>query len=354
MSDKKLKVIVAGLGRIAWQYHLPEIVKHPNFELLAVADPLAERLEEARTAFKVPHTYETFDAMLANEPKANLLVLTSPTCFHPRQAITAMERGLDVFCEKPLANSLEDAEEMVAAMERLGRKLMVYQPHRVRPETLALLDVLNSGLLGEVFMVRRVCSRYSRRNDWQSLLEFGGGMLNNYGAHFIDQFMYLFGQAPYRPASCELRRVVSSGDADDVAKITLVSGNGVIGEIDINMASVINDNSWTVWGSRGAAVLKSDAWQVTYIRPEDIPALPLQGTLAAQGRQYAAEAPLPRQEQLFSLPGKNDGVFYDYLYDYLALRRPPFVPVEHTLELMRINAACRELAERNHPLNPQH
>lgn len=353
MSKKNLKVIVAGLGRIAWQYHLPEIVKHEHFELLAVADPLADRLKEAKETFQVPRTYESFDAMLAGEPEANLLVLTSPTCFHFDQAMAAMKRGLDVFCEKPLAGCLEEGERMVEAMNKLGRKLMVYQPHRIRPETLTLLDILESGLLGEVFMTRRVCAHYSRRNDWQSQLSLGGGMLNNYGAHFIDQFMYVFGQEPYRVGNCELRRVVSSGDADDVAKITLVAGNGVIGDLDINMAAAIPDNSWVVYGSRGEAKLASDCWHVKYIREEDLPELPLQGSMAAQGRQYASEGALPWQEKTFSFPPKNDSLFYDYAYDYFALNRPPFVPVETTLNLMRINAACRKLAESNLPLNPK-
>lgn len=350
MAKKTLKALVSGIGRIAWQFHLPAMQSNEKIEVLAVSDPLPERCSEAMETYGVPRSYESFEAMLAGEPEADFLVLTSPTCFHREQAIAAMERGLDIFCEKPLAGSLRDAEEMVAVMRKLGRKIMVYQPHRIRPEALSLQDILTSGLLGEVFMTRRVCAHFSRRNDWQSQRKLGGGMLNNYGAHFIDQFMFIFGREPYRVGNCELRRVVSFGDADDVAKITLVAGNGIIGDIDINMASPFTDHSWRVFGSRGEAVMEKDHWKVKYVREEDLPALPLQNSLAAAKRSYASEGALPWQETSFAFPHKDDNVFYDYVYDHFALDRPSFVPIETTLELMRINAECREIAEKNHPL----
>ena len=148
-----MKVVVSGLGRISWGYHLPQLAERSDFELLAVADPMADRCREAVEKFKVPRTYADCGEMIAKERDADLLVLTSPTCFHADQAVYALEHGVDVFCEKPLAGNLAEAERMVAAMRRNGRRMMVFQPHRVRPETDTLLEILRSGLLGRALEV---------------------------------------------------------------------------------------------------------------------------------------------------------------------------------------------------------
>ena len=347
MEKKRLKVIVAGLGRISWGYHLPQLAERSDFELLAVADPMADRCREAVEKFKVPRTYADCEEMIAREKDADLLVLTSPTCFHADQAVYALEHGVDVFCEKPLAGNLAEAERMVEAMHRNNRRMMVFQPHRVRPETETLLEILRSGLLGRVFMARRVCSNFSRRNDWQARLELGGGMLNNYGSHYIDQFMYVFGGEEFRVSGCELRRMVSAGDADDVARILLVNDAGIIGDIDINMASAIPETAWTVYGDRGMARLDTvkQCWEVRYLKEDEIPDLSLQQSMAAAGRSYASEAALPWHEREFALGEYRPGLYYDYAYAYFAQGAAPFAPIETTMKLMRINAECRRIAE---------
>ena len=121
---KVLKTAVVGLGRIGWQFHLPEACAHEGFDVVAVVDPLEERLAEAKAEFGVDG-YEQFDEMLS-AASPDLVVIASPTHFHAPQAIAAMEAGADVFCNKPLAPDLEKADEIIAAMGRTGRKLMMY------------------------------------------------------------------------------------------------------------------------------------------------------------------------------------------------------------------------------------
>jgi len=81
----KLRTAIVGLGRVGWQFHLPQAVKHEGFQVVAVVDPLAERLEEARTTLGVQKGYRDLDALLAAE-KLDLVVIASPTQFHTDQA----------------------------------------------------------------------------------------------------------------------------------------------------------------------------------------------------------------------------------------------------------------------------
>ncbi|HHV97864.1 MAG TPA: Gfo/Idh/MocA family oxidoreductase [Clostridiaceae bacterium] len=340
---KKLRTAVAGLGRIGWGYHIPNIIKHEGFELVAVTDPLSERLEEARVNYSVKG-YTDFNKLLEEE-KLDLIVVASPTPFHVTQSIAAMEHGVDVFLEKPMAQSYEEAKHIVECMKKTGRKLMVYQPHRATSETQAILSILERGLIGQLYMIKMARSSYIRRNDWQSLKKYGGGMLNNYGAHHIDQLLYL-ASSKAKKISCSMRRIASLGDADDVVKAVIETENGIILDLDINMASAIPLSPWTIMGSRGTVVQerKSDGkviFKVRYYKEEEAPALELFDQLAAKGRSYSNFDNLKWYEEEISISDFKPIDFYDKCYEYYALNGHPFVPAEQTLEVMRVMQECR-------------
>lgn len=339
---KILRTAVVGLGRIGWMYHIPYIIKHKGFELISVFDPSVERLNEAYQTFGVKG-YSVFSEMLENE-KLDLIVIASPTVFHKEQAITAMNNGIDVFLEKPMTQSLLDADEIINSMRKTNRKLMVYQPHRVTSEFLALKSILDRGVIGQVYMIKRACSAYKRRNDWQSLKKFGGGMLNNYGAHFIDQMLCLC-NSKVKEISCHIRTVATLGDADDVVKALMETEDGVILDLDINMATAVELPEWTVLGKRGAisCEIANDGQRVfrtRYYQEKDLTDLKLHSELAAPGREYDNFENIPWREENVLISDFEEENFYNKCYDYYALDRQPFVPVDETREVMRIISEC--------------
>ncbi|HZG75111.1 MAG TPA: Gfo/Idh/MocA family oxidoreductase [Paenibacillus sp.] len=339
---KVLKTAVVGLGRIGWSYHCKEIAAHEGFELTAVADRSPERLAEAEQTYGAA-SYSDFDAMLEREA-LDLVVIASPTIFHKEQAIRAMERGLDVFLEKPMAGDLDEADAIIRAMKRYGRKVMVFQPHRTTPEFLAAKHIVESGKLGPVYMIKRGWSNYVRRNDWQSLKQYGGGMLNNYGTHFIDQTLSLAGSAA-RTIACSLKKIASLGDADDVVKLTIETENDITLDIDINMAAALPLPPWTLLGRYGSASMerteRGEEFVVRYLKPEELPALDVNAQLAAPGRKYDNGDRLTWYEERVAVNGFLPIDFYERCYDYFALGEAPFVSVEETREVMRIIEECR-------------
>ena len=344
MTEKVLKAAVLGLGRIAWQYHIPEIIKHAGFELAAVVDPLPERLLEAAGEFNISACYATTVEMYASQ-QIDVVVIASPTRFHKAQALEAFEHGCDVFCDKPMSLSLEETDEMIAAMNKHGRKMMVYQPHRVTSEAMTIKWILASGLLGKIYMVKRAVANFHRRADWQAFRKNGGGMLNNYGAHYIDQFLYL-NQSNFSKASCELRSIATLGDADDVVKAVLTAENGVIFDLDINMAATQSFQPWYIAGNCGSAVFDQSklAWELKYFIPEELSALQIQEGMAALDRSYGVEGDIPWKTQTVNPADFAPLIFYDKCYDYFASGKPAFVPVTETREIMRIIADCRRSA----------
>ena len=339
-----LHAAVIGLGRIGWKFHVPQVIQHDGFELVAVVDPLQERLDETKATYHV-QGYPNCDALLSAE-RPDLVVIASPTPFHVEQAMAAFEAGCDVFCDKPMALSLADADRMISAMQAHHRKLMIYQPHRARAEVMALQEILRQGLIGPVYMMKRASSRYARRNDWQAFRQYGGGMLNNYGAHYIDQLLCLAGSRAKR-ISCSLRTIASLGDADDVVKALIETENGMILDLDINMASAYPLPVWQVLGQRGSLTLDQEAkcWRARFFRQDDLAAVPTQEGLAADGRRYGSGETIPWREEVFALSDYQPIDFYAQCYDYFALDSEPFVPVAETREVMRVLDACRQDAE---------
>ncbi len=340
---KKLKTAVVGLGRIGWQFHLPGIREHEGFEATAVVDPLADRRDEAKKEFGA-RGYATLEDLFRAE-QLDLVVIASPTTFHPDQAIAAMEHGIDVFCDKPIAPNLAEADRMIAAMGRTGRKLMMYQPHRVTPETQAARQIIDGGLIGSLYMIKMGIGWFVRRNDWQALRNNAGGMLNNYGAHFIDKMLFLTRGKAKRVCG-QMRRIASRGDADDVVKAVIETESGVLLDLDIVMASAFPLNPCLLLGTRGSAQFDAEkkAFRVRYFKEEELSALDLNTALAAKGRLYDNQDQIPWRDEEVPVASFAPVRYYDFCYDHFALGKPPFVPIEETREVMRIMAECRASA----------
>ena len=335
MSKHKIKTVICGLGRIAWSYHLPQLSSNSNFQLAAVVDPLPERLTEAAEKWQIKHLYTSYDKML-EQVKPDLVVVASPTPFHTEQICKAFRAGADVFCEKPLTTDLQKTDMIISEMKRFKRKLMVYQPRRLDLDCQQAKAIIESNILGSVYMIKRNIQTYKRRNDWQALQRYGGGMLNNYGAHYIDQLLYITG-LPADYEYSELKNLVSQGDADDFFKLVLKNPDGILMEIEVNQVSAFEKDEWTICGINGTARWSSNTrnWQIKYFKPDALPSISLQTTLAALNRQYPHEN-IPWQETgcTFDVPPQQN--FYDNCYSYFALNQAPLVDLSETRQVMAI------------------
>ena len=342
MKKHKIKTAVSGLGRIGWSYHLPELYKNPDFQLAAVVDPLPERLNETAEKWGVGNLYTSYGEMLA-QVQPDLVVVASPTPFHTKQILEAFKHGADVLCEKPLTTSLQETDYIISEMKRMQRKLMVYQPRRIDLDCRQAKAIIESGMLGPVYMIKRLIQAYRRRNDWQALKRYGGGMLNNYGAHYIDQLIYVTGLS----ANCEyseLKNLVSSGDADDFVKLILKNSAGTMMDIEVNQASSFQENQWMIFGKYGAARwTESGDWQIKYYKPESLRSMPLQDSLAALNRKYPNEK-IRWHECGFDLKLSPVQNFYENSYSYFAENREPLVKVSETRHVMQIIEQAQSLS----------
>ena len=337
--NQKLKTAVVGLGRIGWQFHFKQSVASDQFDLQAVVDPLPDRLAEAHQESGC-QGYSDFESLLQNE-SLDVVAIASPTTMHEEMTCAALEKGIHVILEKPMTTTLASADRMIASAQKNNRKIFVYQPHRLTPETQTAREVIQSGLLGNIYAIKRAVYRFVRRNDWQSLRKNGGGMLNNYGAHYIDQLMYLSDSSPITDVHCNLWAIATRGDADDVVKAWIKNESGQLLDVEINQASAQTLEGWHICGDLGTAIREGDVFKVKYYNPAEAPPLEvIEG--AAPGRSYDNQDRLPWQEKDFPITKDKQHDFYANVYDAILNAAEPYVHIEESRELMRVLDLCRQ------------
>jgi predicted dehydrogenase len=337
MAKRKLQVGVIGLGRIGWNYHCKTLAKHRDWHLAAVADPAGDRLREATTLFGC-QAFQSCDHMLA-DAELDAVVVASPTHLHRDHAMAALARKLHVMMEKPLAANLVEAQAIVRTAKRRNCLLTVYQPHRAAAYFQQLLRIVRSGRIGKVYHVKGGSFRFVRRNDWQSLRKYGGGMLNNYGAHRIDQLLTLTGPNVKRVFG-HMRRVLSLGDAEDVVKLVYETRDGVIGEMDINQASPTVSYEMEIYGTRGNIVKHGNKYTIMSVSPRQLARTTLIRDLAAADRKYPRDDVEFGEKVVEASPRYQVDVYRDFAR---AIRTggDPLVTPSQALSVMRLIDRCR-------------
>ena len=143
-----LKIAIIGCGQIA-DAHIRETRKIPNVEVAAVCDLSRHMAEQAAVRFAVPGIYTDVRALL-NDVRPNVVHITTPPSSHLAIGKLALEHGAHVYMEKPFTVTLEEAEELVAVADRVGRLICVGHSHAFEANALRLREVVASGALGEV------------------------------------------------------------------------------------------------------------------------------------------------------------------------------------------------------------
>jgi len=171
-------VIGTGMGR----YHMKEYVESPNVHLLAVCDLNRPEAEQFAKQYGATHVFTDYHDLWSLEG-LDAVSIAIPNHLHAAVAIDALEHGLHVLCEKPMATKLEDARRMVQVAEANGKRLMIGMSQRFRPQSLALRGMVERGELGDIYYAR---STWIRRRG-MPVLHFAPGGSMGRGQWFVDQ-----------------------------------------------------------------------------------------------------------------------------------------------------------------------
>lgn len=342
MAGRKRDAItvgVVGLGRAGWDIHVAALWGRKDYQITDVVDLEEARLEEARSELGC-RTYRNFGRFL-RESECELVVIATQSRDHARQSIQALRAGRHVVVEKPMATSLRDVDRMIAARDETGRILTVHQNQRLGSDYLHIKQVIESGLLGEVFFVRRGGYGYHRRRDWQTLRKYGGGQLNNTAVHMVDQVVQLLG-APPVAAFGDLQQIINPGDVEDHVKVVARGENGRVVEVESTMVCALPLPAWVVMGSRGTLVSDGKTSRIRYTRAKKLPPIkPIDSHLVAE-RKYGFGEVIKFAEKTMPTAAKSKKNFYDYLYDTLRRGKALFITPESVRNTMWVVQQARK------------
>lgn len=192
---KKIRFAVVGCGHIG-KRHAEMISREPGAELVALCDILP-RETLALEAYDVPF-YADFSSLLSAGSEIDVINICTPNGLHAPMAIEAIGRGHHVVLEKPMALTQQDAERVIYASLKHNRQVFCVMQNRYSPPSKWIKQMVDSGQLGELYMVQLNCywnrdHRYYKPGGWHGDAELDGGTLFTQFSHFIDILYWLFG-----------------------------------------------------------------------------------------------------------------------------------------------------------------
>jgi predicted dehydrogenase len=268
-----IRIGVVGMG-FGSRVQIPGLLKLDGVEVIAVMS--SGRLESARQAaadYKIKHVCTTFEEML-QIPGLDAVSIVTPPYQHHQLTLQAFAAGKHVLCEKPLATSLEEAQQMLEAARRSGLVGMVDHEFRYVPARAFATELIKQGWLGQLITANISMLSGSaadpRARGWSWLFdrESGGGFLGALGSHYIDTLRTWFGEIAavsaeidtvvknrYLPNSNETRAVT----ADDSFTLLCRFARGGKGIINVSAVTPFgNGERIEVYGSQGSLVIDSE------------------------------------------------------------------------------------------------
>lgn len=244
-----LRAGIIGFGLAGRVFHAPFLATNPAFTITAIATSDADRAAQASAAHP-DATIMTTDALLAHAADLDLVVLASPPHVHREQAVAALEAGAAVVIDKPFVPSVADAEAIIAAAEKAGRPLTVFQNRRWDGDFRTVTRLVQSGALGTVHRFESTFERFGapKRDQWQGQISAaqGGGILFDLGSHLIDQALTLLGPATLEVA--ELRAVREGLGSEDDAFVSLLHDSGVRSHLTMSRVAAQSGPRFRVLG----------------------------------------------------------------------------------------------------------
>lgn len=260
---RKIKVGVIGCGYIAQQVHIPNYLKNPRSELVAICDTDEGVLSKITTKYRIQHKFKDYHELLESGLVQAVSVCV-PTRLHSKVVIESAKSGLHVLCEKPLASNLYEADKMLEAVSENGIKFCVGFNLRFLPNHIKVRQYIEGGRIGRPIFARAqliTTGPYAtNEHSYVSETEKRIGCLFDSGAHIADLILWMFGKPSY--VSAYLSTHMQGVKVDDSAFVLMKFESGLLGEVSVawvpifNYAAMEESRRIQIVGTKG--ILESD------------------------------------------------------------------------------------------------
>lgn len=261
----RVGVIGLGMGR----HHARQYEACPQADLVALCDVDEARLAEYTKLYPRATAYSRYEEMFESA-RLDAVSVALPNYLHDSVSIAALDAGLHVLCEKPMATSAARARAMLEAARRSGRKLMIHLNYRYTPAAQFLKRYVDEGGLGRLYYARTRWLRargVPKPGGWFSRKELsGGGPVIDLGVHRLDLALWLMGYPRAVTVSASTYGLVGARfarqmgvayDVEDLATALIRLDNGVTLNLEASWAGgtdLREDMHTAIYGDEGAAI----------------------------------------------------------------------------------------------------
>ena len=296
MKQVPLGLAVVGFGGMGG-HHVRELAAVPQFILRGTFD--IDPAKQTLAVSKGLQAYPSFKAVL-DDPSVDVVLVATPNDAHREICIAALGAGKHVICEKPVALSSAELDQMVAASLKAKRLFMVHQNRRWDKDYLTVKAILEQGTLGELFHLEsRVQGSRGIPGDWRKIERHGGGMMLDWGVHLLDRLVFLI---PGKIKSLYCRMNYPTGQAvDEGFHLFLNFEGGQTALVEVGTCQYQTLPLWFVQGTKGTAFIKN--WNleggIVAVGGDEGDAKPIQAgagltkTMAPRTKAGEVELPLP-------------------------------------------------------------
>lgn len=231
--SKKIGFGIIGCGGIARDAHLPSLKEIPEAEVVAISRRREKEARRIAEEFGVENWY-TDNNQVINNDNVDAVIICTPPNYHEELTAASAKAGKHILCEKPIARTVQEADQMIEAARKAKVKLAVAEMKRFNPGFRRAKEILEEGIIGEPFMVRYHNSYHEphvRKAWWVDPEISGGGEMMNELTHQVNILRWMLG---------EINRVSAMVNnpwgppPEDNAIVSLQFKNGTIGVVTIS------------------------------------------------------------------------------------------------------------------------
>jgi len=258
--EKKLSIGIVGLGALAQTTHIPIYRKMSNVEIVAICDSDVRKLDHVARRVGVKKRYVDFQALIEDE-QVEAVIIAAPSYLHAPMTLAALKFNKHVFCEKPMAISLGEAEEVVDAARKTKKKLAIGLNNRFRPDVQTLKSFIDHGELGDIFYMKAgwLMGRSAWSfDDWHTAnIRSGGGSFSSIGVNLLDICLwFLEKKEPVAiSGACHVRDGPEKIDDTAIAFIRYSDDSVLTIEVGWSLIFEKDFLYCNIFGSKGAALL---------------------------------------------------------------------------------------------------
>ena len=352
----KLNVAIIGYGRSGCDIHGSFLKSEANdiCKVVAVVEFDPARAAAAAADFGCD-TYSDYKELF-NRDDLDLVVNASYSDHHYPINLDLLKHGLNVLSEKPLCKKASQVQEMIDAAKANNCVFTIFHQYRFNDYYDKMVEILDSGVLGEMKLARVRQNYFSHRYDWQTLLYRDAGSMRNNAAHYIEQVMCLAGTDEIPEIYSRLEIWTSVGDAEDYVFAVLKYSNGKTFEVEVNPSDAYaNGKLYDIYGTRGTMQVYSNKILYKYHTDEEVPPAVLDHRslhLSNGNPAYCNNHIVWHEEEvhldadIMNQFGKCTNKFYHALYDHMVNGGELFIKPEH----VKAQIAIFEEIERQNPL----